>query len=94
MGLELNVAFVPNFNIYMIQYYLCHIICIVFYLLTLTSYSCCKGLFADAEVGEDFAEDVVGADFTCDFAEVVHTFADVLAYEVAAEAAVEAVDAA
>ena len=51
-------------------------------------------LFADAEVGEDFAEDVVGADFACDFAEVVHTFADVLAYEVAAEAAVEAVDAA
>jgi hypothetical protein len=33
MGLELNVAFVPNFNIYMIQYYLCHIICIVFYFI-------------------------------------------------------------
>ena len=44
-------------------------------------------------MGEDFAEDVVGGDFACDFAEVVHTFADVLAYEVAAEAAVEAVDA-
>lgn len=26
----------------MIQYYLCHIICVVFYLLTLTSYSCCQ----------------------------------------------------
>ena len=44
MGLELNVAFVPNFNIYMIQYYLCHIICVVFYLLTLTSYSCCQNI--------------------------------------------------
>ena len=45
-------------------------------------------------MGEDFAEDVVGGDFACDFTEVVHTFADVLAYEVAAEATVETVDAA
>ena len=30
-------------------------------------------LLSDAEVGEDFAEDVVGGDFACDFAEVVIT---------------------
>ncbi len=43
-------------------------------------------LLAHAEVGEDFAEDVVGGDFAGDFAEVVDCFADVLAHEVAADA--------
>ena len=38
---------------------------------------------ADAEVGEDVAEEVVGADFAGDFAEVVHGLTDVLRYEVA-----------
>ncbi len=40
-------------------------------------------LLADAEVGEDVAEEVVGADFAGDFAEVVHGLTDVLRYEVA-----------
>ena len=51
-------------------------------------------LFADAEVGEDFAEDVVGGDFAGDFAEPVEAFAYVLVEEVAAEAVVQAVDGA
>ena len=34
-------------------------------------------LFADAEVGEDVAEDVVGVDRTCDFAKVVQGLAGV-----------------
>ena len=40
-------------------------------------------LFADAEVGEDVAEDVVGVDRTCDFAEVVQGLAGVHGDEVA-----------
>ena len=40
-------------------------------------------LLADAEVSEDVAEEVVGADFAGDFAEVVHCLTDVLRYEVA-----------
>ena len=43
-------------------------------------------LFADAEAGEDGAEDLVGGDFACDFAEVVHTFAYVLTHKVATDA--------
>ena len=35
-------------------------------------------LLADAEVGEDVAEEVVGTDFAGDFAEVVHTFTYIL----------------
>ena len=42
-------------------------------------------LFADTEAGEDGAEDLVGGDFACDFAEVVHTLAYVLAHEVTAD---------
>ena len=34
-------------------------------------------LLADAEVGEDVVEDVVGGDVACDFAEVVKDAADV-----------------
>ena len=44
-----------------------------------------KGLLADAEAGEDGLEDGVGGDFAGDFSEVVHTFADVLRDEVAAQ---------
>ena len=40
-------------------------------------------LLSDAEVGEDVAEEVVGADFAGDFAEVVHGLTNVLRYEVA-----------
>ena len=40
-------------------------------------------LLSNAEVGEDVAEEVVGADFAGDFAEVVHGLTDVLRYEVA-----------
>ena len=35
-------------------------------------------LFPNTEVGEDVAEEVVGADFAGDFAEVVHTFTYIL----------------
>ena len=40
-------------------------------------------LLADAEVGEDFAEDGIGGDFAGDFAKPVETFADVLVKQVA-----------
>ena len=43
-----------------------------------------KPSFPDAEAGEDGGEDVGWGDFSCDFSKVVHTFADVLAYEVSA----------
>ena len=49
-------------------------------------------LFADAEVGEDFGEDVVGGDGAGDFAEPVEALPDVLVEEVAAEAVIEAFD--
>ena len=51
-----------------------------------------KILFADAEVGEDFTEDVVGGDFAGDFAEPVEALANVLVQQVAAQTAVQAVD--
>ena len=51
-------------------------------------------LFADAEVGEDFTEDVVGGDFTGDGAEPVEALADVLTEEVATQAVVKAIDGA
>ena len=54
----------------------------------------CSFLFPNAEVGEDGAEDVVWGDFTGDLAQIVHCLADVLAYEVAAEAVTQAVDGA
>ena len=40
-------------------------------------------LFADAEVGEDVSQDVVGVDSTCDFAEVMQGLAGVDRHEVA-----------
>ena len=42
-----------------------------------------KPSFADAEAGEDGAEDFVGCDFAGYFSEVVHAFSDVLRCEVA-----------
>ena len=42
-----------------------------------------KPSFADAEAGEDGSEEFVGGDFSGDFSEVVHAFADVLRDEVA-----------
>ena len=45
-----------------------------------------------AEVGEDFAEDVFGGEFTGDFAEPVESFADNLAQGVTTESAVKAID--
>ena len=47
------------------------------------NYLIINNLLADAEAGEDWAEDFVGADFAGDFAEVVHGLTDVLRYEVA-----------
>ena len=48
-------------------------------------------LLADAEVGEDWVEDVVGGDLTGDLTEVVDAFAEVLWYEVAWEVHGEAI---
>ena len=53
-----------------------------------------QNLFSNTEVGEDFAQDVVGGDFTGDLAQVVHALAYVLAHEVAAQAVAQALDAA
>ena len=46
-------------------------------------------LFADAEAGEDGAEDFVGCDFAGYFSEIVHAFTDVLRHEVARDAAAQ-----
>ena len=51
-------------------------------------------LLADAEVGEDFAQDVVGGDFAGDLAQIVHALANVLAHKVAAQTRAKSVDAA
>ena len=43
------------------------------------NYLIINSLLADAEVGEDGVEDVVGGDLTCDLAQVVDYSADILA---------------
>ena len=53
-----------------------------------------KYLLADAEFGEDGAEDFVGRDLAGDFAQIVHALADVLGEEVAREAGLQAVEGA
>ena len=56
------------------------------------NYLIIRYLLADADVGEDFTEDVVGGDFTSYFTKVMHTFADVLADEVSADSLCQTVD--
>lgn len=53
-----------------------------------------RELLSDAEVGENFGEDGVGGDFASDFADPVEAFAYVLIKQVAAQAALQAVDGA
>ena len=47
---------------------------------------CCEGLFPDAEVGEDVAEDVVGGDAAGDFGEGGDSGADILGQELLRDA--------
>lgn len=53
-----------------------------------------RGLFSDAEVGEDVVEEGVGGDGAGDGAEVVEGLADVLGDEVGGDAVLDGVDGA